>query len=242
MKGDTVLAARGLTKRFPTRAGELAVLDGLELELKRGEMAAVVGHSGVGKTTLLYLLAGLDHPTAGEVFFDGEPLAALSPDQLAEHRNRRLGFVWQLSNLLPDFSARENVQLPLLVRGESLRAATEAAGEWLSEVGLAERGDHLAGELSGGEQQRVALARALVTRPAVLLADEPTSNLDEQTSEEIFALLARLHRSHGLTSLLATHNLSLAGRCDRVWRLEHGRLTSAARQAGAAHETGGVAG
>jgi len=143
---------------------------------------------------------------------------------------------------LGDFTALENVQLPLLVRGESLRAASEAAGEWLSEVGLTERADHLAGELSGGEQQRVALARALVTRPAVLLADEPTGNLDEQTSEEIFALLARLHRSHGLTSLLATHNLSLAGRCDRVWRLEHGRLTSTARQAGAAAESGGVAG
>ena len=242
MKGDTVLAARGLSKRFPTRAGELAVLDGLELELRRGEMAAVVGHSGVGKTTLLYLLAGLDQPTAGEVFFNGEPLSALSPDQLAEHRNRRLGFVWQLSNLLGDFTARENVVLPLLVRGESLRAATQAAEEWLSEVGLAERGDHLAGELSGGEQQRVALARALVTRPAVLLADEPTGNLDEETSEEIFALLARLHRSHGLTSLLATHNLSLAGRCDRVWRLEHGRLTSTARQAGAAAGSGGVTG
>jgi lipoprotein-releasing system ATP-binding protein len=242
MKGDTVLAARGLSKRFPTRAGELAVLDGLELELKRGEMAAVVGHSGVGKTTLLYLLAGLDHPTAGEVFFDGEPLSALSPDQLAEHRNRRLGFVWQLSNLLADFTARENVQLPLLVRGDGLREAAQAADQLLAEVGLAERADHLAGELSGGEQQRVALARALVTKPAVLLADEPTGNLDEQSSEEIFALLVRLHRSRGLTSLLATHNLSLAGRCDRVWRLEHGRLTPTARQAGAAVESGGVTG
>jgi lipoprotein-releasing system ATP-binding protein len=221
---DTVLRADGLAKFFPTAAGELTVLSQLNLEVKRGEMVAVVGPSGVGKSTLLYLLAGLDPPSRGEVFYDGQRLSKLTAEQRAEHRNRRIGFVWQLSNLLPDFTARENVLLPRLVRGESLVEARRAADRWLAEVGLGERGDHLAGELSGGEQQRAALARALVTEPAVLFADEPTGNLDEATGEQIFALLARLHRSHGLTSLLATHNLTMAGRCDRVWRLEGGYL------------------
>ncbi len=227
---DTVLRADGLAKFFPTAAGELTVLSQLNLEVKRGEMVAVVGPSGVGKSTLLYLLAGLDPPSRGEVFYDGQRLSKLTAEQRAEHRNRRIGFVWQLSNLLPDFTARENVLLPRLVRGESLVEARRAADRWLAEVGLGERGDHLAGELSGGEQQRAALARALVTEPAVLFADEPTGNLDEATGEQIFALLARLHRSHSLTSLLATHNLAMAGRCDRVWRLEGGYLHSIDRQ------------
>jgi len=228
MKGDAALAARGLRKVFATSAGELVVLDGLTLELKRGEMAAVVGPSGSGKTTLLYLLAGLDLPTAGEIEYDGERLEGMSREQLAAHRNRRIGFVWQLSNLLPEFTALENVAMPLLVRGEPRAAASREAVRWLEEVGLRERAGHLAGELSGGEQQRVALARALVTGPEVLFADEPTGNLDAATSEKILTLLAHLHRSHGLTSLWATHNLELAGRCNRVWRLEQGHLRAAA--------------
>ncbi len=226
MRGDTVLAARGLRKAFATSAGELVVLDGLDLELKRGEMAAVVGPSGAGKSTLLYLLAGLDRPTAGTVEYDGERLDRMSADALAAHRNRRVGFVWQLANLLPEFTARENVEMPLLVRGEPGARARQEAERWLGEVGLAERADHLAGELSGGEQQRAALARALVTGPAVLFADEPTGNLDAATSDRILELLMTLHRTHALTSIWATHNLELAGRCNRVWRLERGRLAA----------------
>lgn len=229
MKEDTVLAARKLRKVFPSAAGELIVLEGLDFELKRGEMAAVVGPSGSGKTTLLYLLAGLDRATSGEVEFDSRRLNELPGDELAAHRNRRIGFVWQLSNLLPEFTARENVALPLLVRGQSREVAEREADRWLSEVGLGERAHHLAGELSGGEQQRTALARALVSGPQVLFADEPTGNLDAATSAKILELLVRLHRAHGLTSLWATHNLELAGRCDRVWRLEGGRLAPESR-------------
>jgi len=224
---SAALAARQLVKKFPSAGGELTVLEGLSFELNRGEMAAITGPSGSGKTTLLYLLAGLDRPTSGEVFFESEPLHSLEADQLAAHRNSRVGFVWQLSNLLPDFTARENVMLPRLVRGDSQAEAGRAADRWLDEVGLSARASHLAGELSGGEQQRVALARALVTEPKVLLADEPTGNLDEAASDQIFGLLQHLHRAHGLTSLLATHNLAMAARCDRQWRLEHGHLAPA---------------
>lgn len=239
MGEDTVLAATGLTKIFPARpaggpstAGELVVLDGLNLEVRRGEMMAVTGPSGAGKSTLLYLLAGLEDPTRGEVLFEGRSLASLAPDERAAHRNRRIGFVWQLSNLLPDFTARENVMLPLLARGDTAAAAARAADRWLEEVGLAGRAGHLAGELSGGEQQRTALARALVTGPAVLFADELTGNLDTASSDSIFGLLLHLHRTHGLTSVLATHNLELAGRCERVWQLAKGRLLAAARPTG----------
>jgi lipoprotein-releasing system ATP-binding protein len=219
-----VLQARGLGKRFAGPAGELAVLEGLELEVSRGELLAIVGESGAGKSTLLYLLAGLDRPTAGVIFFEGKPLANLSEAELAAHRNAAIGFVWQLSNLLLDFTAAENVMLPLLVRGESPEAARNRAEAVLAEVGLSARADHLAGELSGGEAQRVALARALVTEPRLLLADEPTGNLDEVAAAAVFALLEKLHRSRGLTSVIATHNVALAGFCDRIVRLEHGRL------------------
>ncbi len=224
MKGEALLAAHKLRKVFSAAAGELTVLEGLELELMRGEMMAVIGESGVGKSTLLYLLAALDRPSGGDVHYGGASLGRFSPDALADYRNRQIGFVWQLANLLPDFTARENVALPLLLRGTRREAAGSAAEHWLAEVGLSDRADHLAGELSGGEQQRVALARALVTQPALLFADELTGNLDEATGDKIFALLQRLHRTHGLTSLIATHNLKLAEQCDRVVRLEKGRL------------------
>jgi lipoprotein-releasing system ATP-binding protein len=202
------------------------VLEGVELEVAQGEMVAVVGESGSGKTTLLSLLAGLDHPSTGEVLFDDTNIAAFSDNELAEHRNRRIGFVWQLSNLLVDFTALENVALPLLARGEGRDAAFEQAVGWLQEVGLEDRAGHLAGELSGGEQQRIAPARALEGKPDILFADEPTGNLDEATGGKIFALLQQLHCTHGLTSVIATHNLELAGRCDRVWRLGHGGLAA----------------
>ena len=221
-----MLQARGLGRTFRVPQGELKVLEGVELEVAKGEMVAVVGESGSGKTTLLSLLAGLDHATAGEVLFEDSSISNLSEDALSEHRNRRVGFVWQLSNLLVDFTALENVALPLLARGENRESAFQQAGQWLEEVGLRDRADHLAGELSGGEQQRVALARALVGKPSVLFADEPTGNLDETTGGKIFALLQKVHGAHGLTSVIATHNLELAGRCDRVWRLDHGSLAA----------------
>lgn len=219
-----MLEAHGLRKVFASPTGELVVLDGLELEVVAGELLAVVGPSGTGKTTLLQLLAALDRPTAGTVLFEGNSLADLSAGELADYRNRSIGFVWQLSNLLLDFTAAENVMLPLLVRGENTARARAEAEGLLAEVGLADRRDHLAGELSGGEQQRTALARALVTRPRLLLADEPTGNLDEATAASVFALLKNLHRTHGLTSVMATHNVNLAGSCDRILRLEHGSL------------------
>lgn len=203
------------------------MLDGLELEVRGGELLAIVGESGAGKSTLLHLLAALDRPTAGAIRFDGQALSDLTQTTLADYRNRSVGFVWQLSNLLLDFTAAENVMLPLLVRGDSPVRARREAEALLAEVGLAARADHLAGELSGGEQQRVALARALVTRPRLLLADEPTGSLDEATAATVFALLQKIHRAHGLTSIVATHNVVLAGLCDRVLRLEHGRLQPA---------------
>lgn len=219
-----MLEARGLGKVFASAAGELVVLSALELKVDAGELVAIVGESGAGKTTLLHLLAGLDVPTAGEIFFEGKPLSTFPPSELATYRNLSVGFVWQLSNLLLDFTAAENVMLPLLVQGESLAAARQRADELLAEVALAPRASHLAGELSGGEQQRVALARALATRPRVLLADEPTGNLDEATAASMFALLEKLHRSHGLTSLIATHNVAISRSCERILRLEHGCL------------------
>ncbi len=224
-----VLTAHALRKVFPSPVGELIVLDDVELEVRAGELVAIVGDSGVGKSTLLYLLAALDLPTAGSIAFQGKALQQLSATELAAYRNHCVGFVWQLHNLLLDFTAAENVMLPLLVRGESAAKAYPQAAHWLAEVGLSARMQHLAGELSAGEQQRVALARALVTQPQLLLADEPTGNLDASNAEVIFTLLTSLHRRHGLTSVIATHNVVLAGRCDCVWRLAQGKLQRVSR-------------
>lgn len=218
------LRAEGLRKTFRSGPQEITPLDGIDLAVKCGEMIAIVGPSGAGKSTLLHLLAALDTPTSGTVYFDGNSLRSLAEAELAEYRNRTVGFVWQRHHLLPDFSAAENVAMPLLVRGSALRQALRVAEEWLGEVGLASCAGQRAGELSGGEQQRVAIARALVNRPALLLADEPTGDLDERSAETVFELMQRLHRSHHLTSVLATHNLSLARRTDRILVLEHGRL------------------
>ncbi|HEV2289072.1 MAG TPA: ABC transporter ATP-binding protein [Candidatus Acidoferrales bacterium] len=219
-----LLRVEGLRKVFRSGSGEVTALDGVSLSISSGEMVALVGPSGSGKSTLLHLLAALDTPTNGTVYFDGNLLETLGERDLENFRSSAVGFVWQRHQLLTDFTAAENVAMPLLIRGVAGRAALQTAQEWLSEVGLGDRAGHRASELSGGEQQRAAIARALITRPRVLLADEPTGDLDEANTESIFGLLQRLHRSHHLTSVLATHNLSLAERADRVLSLEHGLL------------------
>jgi lipoprotein-releasing system ATP-binding protein len=187
-------------------------------------MVAIVGQSGAGKSTLLHILGALDTPSAGTVYCASTNVAQLSPRAAAAFRNQEIGYVWQFHYLLPEFTALENVAMPLLARGTSKREALALASNWLREVGLEDRGDHRPGELSGGEQQRVALARALVNNPRLLLADEPTGDLDETTAGRVFDLIERLHASHGLTSILVTHNLDLAARCTRALRLEGGRL------------------
>jgi lipoprotein-releasing system ATP-binding protein len=220
------IAAHGLRKSYGTGASQLTILDGVDLEVAEGELVAIVGPSGAGKSTLLHLLATLDTPTSGTVYFGAKALENLSEETLADFRNRSIGFVWQRHHLLPDFTAGENVAMPLLMRGRGHGEALRSAEEWLDQVGLASRARQRAGELSGGEQQRVAIARALVNRPAVLLADEPTGDLDEQNAEAIFDLMQTLHRTHKLTSIVATHNSGLSRRCDRVLGLEHGHLVS----------------
>ena len=187
-------------------------------------MVAIVGQSGAGKSTFLHILGALDAPSAGTVYCASTNVASLSPRQAAAFRNREIGYVWQFHYLLPEFSALENVAMPLMARGVSKREALAVAANWLKEVGLEDRGTHRPGELSGGEQQRVALARALVNNPRLLLADEPTGDLDVTTAGMVFNLLQNLHRSHGLTSILVTHNLELAARCTRALRLDSGRL------------------
>src|SRR6204780_257369 len=222
-----LLRCDSLRKTFRSGSQEITPLEGIDLSIERGELIAVVGPSGAGKSTLLHLLAALGPSTSGAVYFGGNSLQSFSEAELAEYRNRAVGLVWQRHHLLPDFTAAENVAMPLLVRGVALGQALQTAGEWLSEVGLASRTEQRAGELSGGEQQRVAIARALVNGPALLLADEPTGDLDERSAENIFELMQRLHASHHLTSVLATHNLSLARRTGRVLLMERGKLTPA---------------
>jgi lipoprotein-releasing system ATP-binding protein len=202
------------------------VFTDINLEVKRGERLAIVGESGAGKSTLLHLLGMLDRPSSGGLYFESRNLLELTDAELAEFRNKEIGFVWQIHYLLPEFTALENVMMPLLIRGRNRREAEIEGSRWLAEVGLAERASHRSGELSGGEQQRVALARALVGKPSLLLADEPTGNLDLRNGEMIFDLIGQLHRSHSLTSVIVTHNLTFARQCDRVLRLEAGRLVS----------------
>jgi lipoprotein-releasing system ATP-binding protein len=228
ISSSEILRTVGLRKIFHSGSQEIAPLDGIDFSMDRGEMLAIVGPSGAGKSTFLHVLAALDTATTGEVYFAGNSLQSFSEIEVAEYRNRAVGFVWQRHHLLPDFTAAENVAFPLLVRGQALGQALRVAEDWLGEVGLAGRAGQRAGELSGGEQQRVAIARALVSQPVLLLADEPTGDLDERSAESIFALIERLHRSHHLTSILATHNMSLARRTDRVLTLEHGKLAPSA--------------
>jgi lipoprotein-releasing system ATP-binding protein len=227
-KSGPILRVEGLRKTFCSGAQEITPLNEIDFSAQRGEMVAIVGPSGTGKSTLLHLLAALDTPTSGTVYFAGNSLREFSQLELAEYRNRAVGFVWQRHHLLPDFTAAENVAMPLLIRGRARGQALKVAADWLGEVGLANRAMQRAGELSGGEQQRVAIARSLVNQPTLLLADEPTGDLDERSAEGIFELIERLHRSYRLTSILATHNLQLAGCADRVLLLEHGRLASRA--------------
>jgi lipoprotein-releasing system ATP-binding protein len=219
-----IIQVRNLEKTYKTARGALTLFRGLDLEIEAGEMVAIVGQSGAGKSTLLHILGALDTPSAGTVYCASTNVAALSQREAALFRNREIGYVWQFHYLLPEFTALENVAMPLLAHGQNRRNALTVAANWLRQVGLEERGDHRPGELSGGEQQRVALARALVNNPRLLLADEPTGDLDEETAGRVFDLIERLHATHGLTSILVTHNLELAARCTRQLRLEAGRL------------------
>ncbi len=236
-----ILEARGLKKAYGQGEKRLEILVDINLILREGEMVAIVAPSGAGKSTLLHLLAALDTPTSGTVYFENNAIEFLEDAALANFHNRAVGFLWQRHQLLPDFTATENVAMPLLVRGEPRSAACLEARKWLEEVGLRDRAEHRAGELSGGEQQRVAIARALVAGPKVLLADEPTGDLDELNAWAVFELLERLHRAHRLTSLIATHNLALAERCDRILGLEHGVLRTRSAKAEAKGTPGGEA-
>jgi lipoprotein-releasing system ATP-binding protein len=219
---EPLLRVEKLRKVFRSGESDLVLFDNLSFEAKSGEMLAIVGESGAGKSTLLHILSALDRASAGDVYCAQLKLNSLSQNEAARFRNRDMGFVWQFHYLLPEFTAAENVGMPMLLRGQSWKQVEPEALRWLREVGLEARAHHRSGELSGGEQQRVALARALITGPKLLLADEPTGDLDTHTAESVFALIARLHREHQLTSLIATHNLSFARRCHRVLRLERG--------------------
>ena len=219
--------ASGVDKSYAVGVTRLAVLRGLTLSVERGEMVAIVGASGVGKSTLLHVLGGLDALDGGSIRIGDADLAAMRPDDLVAFRNRHVGFVFQFHHLLPEFSAVENAGMPMRIARRSAAEREQRAQGLLERVGLGERLSHKPGMLSGGEQQRVAIARALVMEPSVLLADEPTGDLDEHTAESLHDLLREMHRERGLTSIIATHNPRLAAACDRVLRLEEGRLREA---------------
>ena len=216
-----------LNKYYQVGTQHIHVLRELDLAVDKGEMLAIVGASGVGKSTLLHALGGLDRIDSGSIRIDGHELTATSDDALVAFRNRHVGFVFQFHHLLPEFDARENVEMPMRIAREGVDEARRQATALLTRVGLGERLLHRPGMLSGGEQQRVAVARALVMKPALLLADEPTGDLDETTADSLHALLREMHAEYGLTSVIATHNPRLAAACDRVLRLELGQLRSA---------------
>jgi len=221
---EPIIRAVQLTKKFQSGKTELIVFSEVDFEVNRGERLALIGESGAGKSTLLYLIGGLDRPSNGKLYFGHRDISGLSEAELSEFRNREVGFVWQNHSLLPEFTALENVTMPLLIRGLASSEATSVSLARLDEVGLLDRASHRAGELSGGEQQRVALARALAGNPKILLADEPTGNLDFRTGEMIISLLDRLHRARHLTSIIVTHNITFAARCDRILQLDKGAL------------------
>lgn len=223
-----MLRVTGLAKVFRSGESDLVLFENLSFAVKRGEMLALVGESGAGKSTLLHILGALERASQGDVYCANFQVHALAEDAAADFRNSEIGFVWQFHYLLPEFTALENVAMPLLLRGHAWQGVQQQALQWLREVGLEQRAHHRSGELSGGEQQRVALARALITKPKLLLADEPTGDLDGRTAESVFALIARLHHDYQLTSLIATHNLAFARRCQRVLRLHQGRVEEVA--------------
>jgi len=228
-----LIETQNLQKSFITKAGELQVLKGIDLSISEREMVSIVGASGVGKSTLLYILGALDKPTIGKVFFHGIDISSLNEDSLATFRNTTVGFVFQFHHLLPEFTALENVMMPgLILRSQKSEVRSQykeihkKAEGLLDEMGLLERKEHRPGELSGGEQQRVAVARALILEPKVILADEPTGNLDTETGEELFNLLIHLNKEKGITFIIVTHNESLSKRCHRTLRMVDGRIVS----------------
>lgn len=222
---EAVIRAEGLEKTFSAGGARLTVFRGIDFEARAGESVALTGESGAGKSTLLHVLGALDRPTAGEVFFQGDALSSLSADALAAYRNSGVGYVWQNYCLLPEFSAQENVEMPLRIRG--VEDCARPARRWIERVGLAARASNQPGELSGGEQQRIAIARALVGGPLVLLADEPTGNLDARSGAGVMEILLELSRREGLAVVIATHNAGFAARCDRVLRFDGGKLKAA---------------
>ena len=224
MTDQPVLLARGLGRDFNEGTSTLTVLDGLDLAIAKGECIAIVGASGSGKTTLLQILGGLDRPSRGSVAIDGKDIHALDEAARGELRNRTMGFIYQFHHLLPEFSALENVAMPLLIRRVPVAEARRQAETILQKVGLGARLEHRPHQLSGGERQRAAVARALVTLPLIVFADEPTGNLDGRNAEQVFELMLQLNREHGTSLVIVTHDLRLASRMDRVWLLENGRL------------------
>jgi lipoprotein-releasing system ATP-binding protein len=226
-EAEIVLEARGLERRFREGSLDVSVLNGVDLQIRRGDQLAIVGVSGSGKSTLLQLLGGLDLPTGGSVTLFGQDWSRIGDARRGTLRNLHIGFVYQFHHLLPEFTALENVAIPLMIRGESTRKAQTEAAEWLRRVDLADRGAHKPSELSGGERQRVAIARAMVTRPAVILADEPTGNLDRDRAQRVFALLQEMNQASGSALALVTHDPTLAARMDRTVQLLDGLLTAA---------------
>ncbi len=225
-RGELVLACRGLRKTYSEVGGGLTVLSDVSFEVRRGDCIAIMGASGSGKSTLLHLMGGLDEPSDGEVWVDGQNMAALGEAARGRLRNRTLGFIYQFHHLLPEFTALENVAMPLLIRRTRRDEAMSEAAALLRRVGLGERMQHKPGELSGGERQRAAVARALVTRPACVLADEPTGNLDGRTAAQVFDLMLELNRELGTSLVVVTHDESLARRMDCVWRLSESRMVT----------------
>ena len=215
-----MIQAQNLTKIYKSPASQVVVFEDLNFEVQTGSLFAIIGPSGAGKSTLLHLLGGLDRPTRGDVLFKDQSIFQWQASQLAQFRNRHVGFVFQFHHLLPEFTALENTMMPKLIRGDDRNSTEAAARQILDRVGLAQRLDHKVGEVSGGEQQRIAIARALIGQPELLLADEPTGNLDHRTGDAIFQMIRELHRERGLTSVIVTHNERIAVQCNEVWELD----------------------